>query len=1059
MIMCELSGTRLRKSITSCLPPLHLDLTLTWVSVTEFPKFVIGCRRLEKTTCTLMVATRTAVGLHTSQDVTQRTRANPITTDLSTLTKGAGTLRIPWMIPQTPGLANDLREAHLALPVGGWTIETCRTRSLSVARPALLVFHLRGNLARLPRAGLIPHPHPLFVPPESDQNLRPDLPSVLDRLFGLLLILVPILPNLLYEYLFSEVTQLANSVVEVVVVNDLACVFRRMVFGTPLRPLLLPLQCIRVQMNRGLRIALPFILLSPNDLLRRILLQGLVDNPVYLNVDFSALCRVDITISKLMEVNFVVLPESCWSLTNSAGSSINPDATPQGNQLGKPKRKRRGVNRKKRSNQAASVGDIDDPNTSPSPSDDVGSVASHIPSPVDEVKAPEDLFFPVLPEPQAAASATKEEIPFLTPSGPEIKPPLAAETAAENEVLPSTALLSEGLSYRKSEAPTHVMADTSSPGATCKQSFLQDGNKDTSPVIEVTTELPRLVIPPSDTPIKPPPARNGLHEVTKADSPSQSPSALFPPVPVGNTNLPPSEPSLGQCSPPRFLPINGPQEAITSSPVSSTAPTPSLQTPSPPYVDPVVVVAAPTVQEPEDDLMPASPVSSVLHAVGVPTIVRPDRDTFSANAKEAESLTEALHMVVSARQQLDVQTREERVNPILMSNRAMAPPLSVVPTPPADTLVQEVLASQPVENTIQAFESHVRNSLVANMASRQKTVDEKIVQLRREYLALHKEWVTRCVELDNSHRVDPATGDVAAVPTRTTRRSAAVLGDAVRSDLEMEQIIASLGNDELYDPAHLALRNLAVIPDMISVSRGKVDAVFDDTNNTVDDPQSFFDPSPGLAEWTDDEVEIYKQRFAKYPKQFGQIAVGLKHKTQAQCVQFYYLHKKALIDFREAITTYGQSKRRRGGRRTDKKKGGLLADIRQHDAEVSKGQDSVKRRPGAVGRRRRESARTVQRRSSTAVQQEEQTPVTTPTPEPEPEPVRPKRRRNPRAAPEPEPVSAGIRTGTEEPPPKRSRRGPRKPKIVPVPETSTPEPKSLSKPAIEVPSPSIEEIG
>ena len=79
--------------------------------------------------CTLMAATHTAVGLRTSQDVTRRTRG-PITTDLSTLMKGAGTLRIPWMIAQTPGLANDLRVAHLALPVGGWTIEMCRMRSL-----------------------------------------------------------------------------------------------------------------------------------------------------------------------------------------------------------------------------------------------------------------------------------------------------------------------------------------------------------------------------------------------------------------------------------------------------------------------------------------------------------------------------------------------------------------------------------------------------------------------------------------------------------------------------------------------------------------------------------------------------------------------------------------------------------------------------------------------------------------------------------------------------------------------------------------------------------------
>ena len=81
--------------------------------------------------------------------------------------------------------------------------------------------------------------------------------------------------------------------------------------GTQLRPLLPPLQQIQVQTNRGLRIALPFILLSLNDLLRLILLQHLADNSVYLNVDSLALCRVYITTPKLIEVNFVVLPESC----------------------------------------------------------------------------------------------------------------------------------------------------------------------------------------------------------------------------------------------------------------------------------------------------------------------------------------------------------------------------------------------------------------------------------------------------------------------------------------------------------------------------------------------------------------------------------------------------------------------------------------------------------------------------------------------------------------------------------------------------------------------------
>jgi hypothetical protein len=237
MIMCEWPDTHLRKSIPSCLPPLQLDLTQGWISVSDLPlpRFVVGCRHLEKTTCTL-TATPTALDLLTPQDVTRHVRANLISTDLATLTKGAGTPCIPWMIPQTPGLASDLRVSHHILLVGGWTIETCRTRSLSVVHPVLPAFHLRSILARLPRAGLLPRLHPLFAPLESDQNLRPDLPSVLDHLFDRLLSLVLILRSLLCERLFSEVILLANSVVEVAVANDLECDFRQIVFGTPLRP-------------------------------------------------------------------------------------------------------------------------------------------------------------------------------------------------------------------------------------------------------------------------------------------------------------------------------------------------------------------------------------------------------------------------------------------------------------------------------------------------------------------------------------------------------------------------------------------------------------------------------------------------------------------------------------------------------------------------------------------------------------------------------------------------------------------------------------------------------
>ena len=658
----------------------------------------------------------------------------------------------------------------------------------------------------------------------------------------------------------------------------------------------------------------------------------------------------------------------------------------------------------------------------------------------DEFKTVKGPFPPIAPDPQMHTTVISTE---GLAHEPETKPPLA--TASESPLLVSLKLEEESApSLEQADVPMTVTAEASppEPGEVTPPVNI-DKQQPPSPSMPAVVELPKLDLPPPESPVEPTLAPNTLLEVS--DSPSQPQSTLFSPVPARSTTveIPPSEPTLEPCSTAQSLPVNGLPEVTPSSPVSSVAPTPSLQTPSPPYAVPEVIVAQP-VKEPEDELM-----RPIMPSVSASSNVRPHPDIFPAEAKEAESLAGALRIVVSARLQFELQSREGRVNPVLMSNLAVASASPSAPAPSADTLVQEVLAGQRAQETTKTFYSHMRDSLVANMTTRQETVDEKVTRLRKEYLALHREWVARCAELDNSHRVDPAAGEVAAIPARTTRRSAAVLGDAVRSDLEMEQIIASLGNDELYDPAHLALRNLAVIPDMISVTRGKVDAVFDDVNNAVEDPVSFYDPSPGLAEWTDDEVEIYKQRFAKYPKQFGHIAAGLPHKSQAQCVQFYYLYKKALIDFREAVTTYGQSKRRRGGRKTDKKKGGLLADIRQHDAEVSKEQDPVKRRANTVARKRRESARASQRRTILAIQQEEPTPVTTPTPEPEPESARPKRRRSNRPVTEPEPAKT-----EEEPPVKRSRRGPRKPK--PAPEPSTSEQKPLSKVAPELPGPVAE---
>lgn len=376
-----------------------------------------------------------------------------------------------------------------------------------------------------------------------------------------------------------------------------------------------------------------------------------------------------------------------------------------------------------------------------------------------------------------------------------------------------------------------------------------------------------------------------------------------------------------------------------------------------------------------------------------------DDDDNLPNLSDAKSIADALRIVIMTRLRCDRQTREERVNPVLMANRSIVQDTPFCSPTSPEALLREVTKGRRLESRMEAFVT-TKPSLMARFTKHQEALSEKTERLREEYLSLHERWQAHCAKLDNksnkkTNKDTPASTEEVVIPAssgRSTRRTAAMLGDAVRSDLEMEQIIASLGVEELTDPNHLALRNLANIPDMISVSHGEVNYVFDDTNNLVDNPIEFYDNSKGIDVWTDEEKEIFLEQFAANPKQFGIIASFLPSKTAAQCVTYYYLHKKKYVDFRKVISLYAPGKRRRGGRRTDKQKGNaLMADIRQHDDEVSLSHS------GPTTRRKRgilpAAAKPAASRPGARL---EVTPTSTPTPDPEPE-VR-KRGRRPNAS-------------------------------------------------------------
>ncbi|TFK73500.1 hypothetical protein BDN72DRAFT_814456, partial [Pluteus cervinus] len=348
---------------------------------------------------------------------------------------------------------------------------------------------------------------------------------------------------------------------------------------------------------------------------------------------------------------------------------------------------------------------------------------------------------------------------------------------------------------------------------------------------------------------------------------------------------------------------------------------------------------------------------------------------------EARSRAEALRIVVMTRLLCDRQTRAGRVNPVLDANRATAPhsqPLAFT----AEDLVKEITEG-PKGDARTATNAELRPSFAQRFEQRQAVITAKAQRLREQYLALHEKWLAHCAILDEQSRpltTEPVETTQSTV--RATRRTAAALGDAVRSDLEMEQIIASLGNDEATDPNQLSLKNLAKVPEMISVTNGWVDYVYNDTNHLIEDPVDFYGTHTGIHDWTEEEKETFLDKFAAYPKQFGTIASFLPNKTAAQCVDYYYLHKKTLIDFRKVVQQYAPSKRKR--RKLDKKKGnGLIADIHQHDDEVHRDDPTTNGRPTRTRRSviAPEPKKPASRRNTVA--QSEITPTSTPTPEPD----------------------------------------------------------------------------
>lgn len=322
---------------------------------------------------------------------------------------------------------------------------------------------------------------------------------------------------------------------------------------------------------------------------------------------------------------------------------------------------------------------------------------------------------------------------------------------------------------------------------------------------------------------------------------------------------------------------------------------------------------------------------------------------------------------------------------LLRSNRALTALAGAIERTPTykDTRVD---AKEQLAGEEEAHGKAVRAKIKNYIQYQVKEGSAKLRRLRDRYCRLHHDWKVHCERLDRiaemresqrrpplsasisnpnasltsaapvssghqSSLVEESSGSLLATSmTRANRRNTqsagfAGFGDAVRSEAEFLEILASLGNADMQDPSARAARTTAVEPEMAINPHDDhpLRRSYDDDNGHVANPEQFYlsDFDPDF--WSEEEKATFERRYALYPKQFGKIAAALPLKTPGQCVKYYYSTKKLPgYDYKTLSASRSRDRRRKSRVKPKKGRGSaLMADLKGDEGEDEDGGSPV----------------------------------------------------------------------------------------------------------------------
>ena len=111
------------------------------------------------------------------------------------------------------------------------------------------------------------------------------------------------------------------------------------------------------------------------------------------------------------------------------------------------------------------------------------------------------------------------------------------------------------------------------------------------------------------------------------------------------------------------------------------------------------------------------------------------------------------------------------------------------------------------------------------------------------------------------------------------------------------------------------MRKSSVIPPIMHDRWQRKHQYFNENGLIKRDAALFYKESTEMSKWSDEERQIFVERFTQSPKNFGYISSFLENRTTEQCIQFYYMTKKQ-ENYKNLLRKHTLATRRRAKQQT-----------------------------------------------------------------------------------------------------------------------------------------------